>query len=105
MKKPFFTFLLLLTLIFSCDETKTNLYKKNDRMRRLVARNGQKKYFQLFNEVEVAKYIVNESIGITNYKPKAHWSCIVGDSICDSSYNHFGTKGKNFEPLLTRQSC
>ena len=49
---------------------KLNFYKKNDRMRRLVARNGQKKYFKLFNEIEVAKYIVNESIGINNYKPK-----------------------------------
>ncbi len=51
---------------------KLNFYKKNDRMRRLVARNGQRKYFQLFNEVEVAKYIVNESIGIDNYNTK--WS-------------------------------
>jgi len=30
MKKTFFTFLLLLTLIFSCDETKTNLYNQNE---------------------------------------------------------------------------
>ena len=30
MKKTFFTFLLLLTLIFSCDETKTSLYNQNE---------------------------------------------------------------------------
>ena len=30
MKKNFFTFLLLLTLIVSCDESKTNLYNQNE---------------------------------------------------------------------------
>ena len=30
---------------------------------------GQKKYFKLFNEVEVARYIVNKSLNINNYKP------------------------------------
>ena len=48
---------------------KLNFYKRNEKARRLIARNGQKKYFKLFNEIEVAKYIVNESLGLTNYKP------------------------------------
>tara|TARA_B100000427_G_C15225829_1_gene471169 strand:- start:29 stop:541 length:513 start_codon:yes stop_codon:yes gene_type:complete len=49
---------------------KLNFYKKNENERRLIAKNGQKKYFKLFNEIEVAKYIVNESLGNNNFKPK-----------------------------------
>ncbi len=49
---------------------KLNYYKKNVKERKVIAKNGQKKYFKLFNEIEVAKYIVNESLGIKNYKPK-----------------------------------
>ena len=49
---------------------KINYYKRNEKERRLIANNGQKKYFKLFNEMEVAKYIVNESLGLNNYKPK-----------------------------------
>lgn len=37
-------------------------YKENQSLAKKIAHNGQKKYFKLFNEVEVAKYIVNESI-------------------------------------------
>ena len=48
---------------------KINFYKRNDKLKRVVARNGQKKYFKLFNEMEVAKYIVNESMGVENFKP------------------------------------
>ena len=29
-----------------------------------IAKNGQKKYFELFNEKEVAKYIINKSFGL-----------------------------------------
>ena len=36
-------------------------YKKNQNLAKKIARNGQKKYFKLFNEVEVAKYILNKS--------------------------------------------
>ena len=34
-----------------------------------IAYNGQKKYFELFNEIEVSKYIVNASLGIEKYNP------------------------------------
>ena len=48
---------------------KLKYYKNNVSERRRIARNGQKKYFKLFNEVEVARYIVNKSLYINNYKP------------------------------------
>ena len=51
---------------------KINYYKKNENLRKKIAFNGQKKYFKLFNEVEVANYIVNESLNIKNYTPKWH---------------------------------
>ena len=41
---------------------KINFYKRNQEAAKKIARKGQEKYFKLFNEVEVAKYIVNESI-------------------------------------------
>ena len=49
---------------------KLKYYKNNSSERKRIARNGQKKYFELFNEIEVAKYIVNKSLNINNYKPK-----------------------------------
>ena len=48
---------------------KLKYYKNNSDERRRIAHNGQKKYFKLFNETEVAKYIVNKSLDINNYKP------------------------------------
>ena len=51
---------------------KLKYYKKNENERRKIAYNGQKKYFKLFNEIEVAKYIVNESLGKHKYTPKWH---------------------------------
>ena len=51
---------------------KINYYKINESERRRISFNGQKKYFKLFNEVEVAKYIVSESIGVNNYNPIWH---------------------------------
>ena len=48
---------------------KIKYYKNNIAERKRIARNGQKKYFQLFNEIEVARYIVNKSLYIDNYKP------------------------------------
>jgi spore maturation protein CgeB len=51
---------------------KLKFYKKNEKARKLIANNGQKKYFKLFNEIEVAKYIVNKSIDNNNFKPKWH---------------------------------
>ena len=43
---------------------KVNFYKKNDNARRKIARNGKKKYFSLFSEIKVTKYIIDRSIGL-----------------------------------------
>ncbi len=42
---------------------KINFYSKNDLKRIKIARNGKKKYFKLFNERRVTKYILDISIG------------------------------------------
>ena len=42
---------------------KIHFYKKNDNLRRKIARNGKRKYFKLFNESRIAKYITDLSIG------------------------------------------
>ena len=42
---------------------KINFYSKNDSKRIKIARNGKKKYFKLFNETRVSKYILDISIG------------------------------------------
>ena len=39
-------------------------YKKNDSIRKKIAHNGKKKYFKLFNETKISKYILDKSIGI-----------------------------------------
>jgi spore maturation protein CgeB len=48
---------------------KLSYYKKNKEKREKIARNGQKKYFRLFNEVEVADYILKRSFQVDKYKP------------------------------------
>ena len=45
-------------------------YKKNQKLRKLIAKNGKKKYFKLFNNVIVSKYIVEKTIGINS---KLNW--------------------------------
>ncbi len=42
---------------------KIKFYKKNDKSRIKIAKNGKEKYFRLFNEVKISKYIVDKSIG------------------------------------------
>ena len=42
---------------------KINFYKKNEKLRIKIAKNGQKKYFKLFNEKKISKYIVEKSFG------------------------------------------
>ena len=37
---------------------KINFYKKNDNLRKKIASAGRKKYFKLFNELNIAKYII-----------------------------------------------
>ena len=46
---------------------KITFYKNNSKIRIKIARNGKKKYFKLFNELKITKYIVDKSLG-TNSK-------------------------------------
>ena len=38
-------------------------YSKNDKLRKKISKNGQKKYFKLFNETKISKYLIDVSIG------------------------------------------
>ena len=42
---------------------KIKFYSKNDRLRIKIAKNGKRKYFKLFNETIISKYIIDISIG------------------------------------------
>ena len=42
---------------------KIKFYAKNDKPRIEIAKNGKKKYFKLFNEKRISKYIVDISLG------------------------------------------
>ena len=42
---------------------KLNFYKKNSNLRNKIAKNGKKKYFRLFNELKITKYILDKSMG------------------------------------------
>tara|TARA_B100000575_G_scaffold72190_1_gene56159 strand:+ start:224 stop:2323 length:2100 start_codon:yes stop_codon:yes gene_type:complete len=42
---------------------KIKFYKKNDKSRIKIAQKGKEKYFKLFNEVKIAKYIIDKSLG------------------------------------------
>ena len=42
---------------------KIKFYAKNDKSRIEIAKKGKKKYFKLFNEKRVAKYIIDISLG------------------------------------------
>ena len=42
---------------------KIKFYKKNEKIRIKIARNGKKKYFKLFNELKTTKYIIDKSLG------------------------------------------
>ncbi len=42
-------------------------YSINDKLRKKIAKNGQKKYFQLFNEKRITEYFINISVG-KNFK-------------------------------------
>ena len=61
-------------IVFFNDEidliSKLNYYKINAKKRIEIAKNGQYKYFHLFNERNVAEYITEKSIGLNkHYKP------------------------------------
>ena len=42
---------------------KIKFYKKNEKLRIKIAKNGKEKYFKLFNEKKIAKYIIDRSLG------------------------------------------
>ena len=41
-------------------------YKKNEKSRKKIAKNGKMKYFKLFNESRISKYIIDKSLGNKN---------------------------------------
>ena len=41
---------------------KIKFYKKNDKSRIRIAKKGKEKYFKLFNEVKISKYIIDKSL-------------------------------------------
>ena len=42
---------------------KIKFYKKNDKSRIKIAKKGKEKYFKLFNEIKITKYIIDKSLG------------------------------------------
>jgi len=42
---------------------KIKFYKNNTKIRNKIASNGKKKYFKLFNELKITKYIIDNSLG------------------------------------------
>ena len=42
---------------------KISFYKKNDHERKKIAKNGKDKYFKIFNETKISKYIIDKSLG------------------------------------------
>ena len=42
---------------------KLNFYSRNDKIRSKIAKNGRDKYFKLFNESKISKYIIDVSLG------------------------------------------
>ena len=44
-------------------QPKKKFYKNNDKARKKIAKNGKDKYFKLFNETKISKYIIDKSIG------------------------------------------
>ena len=42
---------------------KIKFYKNNNSLRKKIACNGKKKYFRLFNELKISKYIIEKSLG------------------------------------------
>ena len=42
---------------------KIKFYKKNEKARIRIAKNGKRKYFKLFNELKTTRYIIDKSLG------------------------------------------
>ena len=43
-------------------QKKLNFIKKMKNQEKKIAKNGKKKYFNLFNEVKITKYIIDKSL-------------------------------------------
>ncbi len=48
--------------IFDLSE-KIKFYSKNEKLRKKIAKNGKKKYFKIFNEKRISKYMIDISLG------------------------------------------
>ena len=46
---------------------KIKFYKKNDKKRIQIAKKGKEKYFRMFNESKVTKFIIDKSLGKKAY--------------------------------------
>lgn len=42
---------------------KIKFYSKNDKLRKEISKNGKNKYFKLFNETRITKYLIDISLG------------------------------------------
>ena len=42
---------------------KIKFYSRKDKLRKNIAKNGKDKYFKLFNETRVSKYLIDISLG------------------------------------------
>ena len=51
---------------------KIQRYKKNDKERKLIAKNGREKYLKFFNSTLVAKFILSKTLDLT-VKDKFLW--------------------------------
>ncbi len=47
---------------------KLNKYKRDEKQRNIIAKNGKKKYFKYFNSTKVADYIIKQTLGSKNLK-------------------------------------
>ena len=52
---------------------KIQKYKKNEKKRKVIAKNGKKKYLKYFNSDIVSKFIVNKTLDI-NKKERFIWN-------------------------------
>ena len=43
--------------------TKIKYFKNNDKLRKKIAKKGKEKYFKLFNETRISRYIIDKSLG------------------------------------------
>ena len=57
---------------------KINKYKKDDKLRRKIAKKGNLKYHKYFNSNKVAKFIIDKTLGINS---KLFWKKLKNESM------------------------